>query len=395
MLPLNESTRTLLQKIARLGRNDPCWCGSQKKFKKCHLNRHAQQSLGKQEILERFHSLYEEGNCLHPEAGPIICEGKIIKAHTIQRNGGLNRIARDGHVYSLLKDGRMFDESRWEPASGPNRIGVRQASTFTGFCSRHDNDLFAPLEKVPFDGSPLQVTLLGYRAICYELYMKERELAGSELRRESDREQPILAQVAMWEAHSIFESGVRKAIEELEVLKRLYDQVLFEERFDYFDYYVVQFGQSPEIMCNAIGQATHDFHGRRIHKLGNLTIRSNSLAFSLCATDEGGAAIFSWPTDHEKSRDAIRTLHQLPDAALPHAIIRFMFEFFENTYFSPDWWDNLEIPVQTLLKERQLRDLGDLWEGPKLPRPDDCLSDDGIRIVCWPVVSRVLSTNEP
>lgn len=23
--------------IGRLGRNDPCWCGSGKKYKKCHL----------------------------------------------------------------------------------------------------------------------------------------------------------------------------------------------------------------------------------------------------------------------------------------------------------------------------------------------------------------------
>ena len=62
--------------------------------------------------------------------------------------------------------------------------------------------------------------------------------------------------------------------------------------------------------------------------------------------DAGGAAIFSWPADHIKSRDVLRTLHGVPDAALPHAIVRFMFEFFENTYFSPAWWDGLESSVQ-------------------------------------------------
>ena len=25
----------------RVGRNDPCWCGSGKKYKKCHLNQDA------------------------------------------------------------------------------------------------------------------------------------------------------------------------------------------------------------------------------------------------------------------------------------------------------------------------------------------------------------------
>ena len=25
------------QRVDRLGRNDPCWCGSEKKYKKCHF----------------------------------------------------------------------------------------------------------------------------------------------------------------------------------------------------------------------------------------------------------------------------------------------------------------------------------------------------------------------
>ena len=393
MFQSNASKNLNVQINTKLGRNDKCWCGSQKKFKRCHLNRAALRPLGKEEVYERFQRLYEEGDCLHPNASTSTCEGKIIKAHTIQRNGGLNRIARDGHVYTLLKDGPMFDKTRWDPGSGPNRIGTRKASTFTGFCVRHDNELFAPLEKVPFDGSPLQVVLLAYRAICYELYMKERDLAGSELRREADRGRPPHIQVAMWESNSLHESGVQKAIRECDRLKSLYDQILFEEDFDGLGYYVIEFGKSPEVMCSATSQATHDFQGNRIHALGHLNIPASWLAFSLIATDDGGAAVFSWLADHKKSRDVIRTLHELPDSAIPDAIIRFMFEFFENTYFSPGWWDGLPIPVQTILKKRQLRDVIGLQERKKYPRPDDCLVDDGVRSVCWPVVSRMLSIN--
>ena len=383
----------MLQRIAGLGRNDLCWCGSRRKYKRCHLSRESQLPLGKQELLERFRRLYEGGNCLHPEASPSICKGKIIKAHTIQRNGDLNSIAREGHVYSLLKHGRMFEESRWNPSSGPNRIGIGQASTFTGFCAWHDNELFAPLEKRPFEALPIQIALLGYRAICYELYMKKRFLEGSKLRQESDRGQPILSQLAIWQSNSIFEAGARKAIEEIGFLKRLYEQVLFEERYSSLDYYVVEFRQSPEIMCSAITQATHDFRERRIHELGNLNVPATSLAFSLLATDYGGAAVFSWPVNHMKCGDVINTLYELSDIELPHAIVRFTFEFFENTYFSPDWWDRLGASARRIFKERQLRDIVDPLEGPKFPRPDDCLLDDGLRTVSWPVVSRSSSLN--
>ncbi|WP_171842287.1 SEC-C metal-binding domain-containing protein, partial [Vibrio parahaemolyticus] len=27
----------------KVGRNEPCWCGSGKKYKKCHLSRHQEE----------------------------------------------------------------------------------------------------------------------------------------------------------------------------------------------------------------------------------------------------------------------------------------------------------------------------------------------------------------
>ncbi len=372
----------------KLGRNEPCWCGSGKKYKRCHLNRETQRPLGRQEERERFDSLYEKGDCLHPDAGSSTCSRKIIKAHTIRRNGGLNRIARNRHVYTLLKDGKPFDHSRWEPSSGPNRVGTRRASTFTGFCARHDNNLFAPLEKEPFHGTTEQMALLGYRAICYETYMKERDLAGSELRRERDKGMPLTFQWRWQNAVAIHNSGVSKAIEEVNSLKGRYERVVFEKCFSELDYYMVKFNGSLEVMCSGTAQATHDFRGNRIDQLGYLNLAANWLTFSLIATDDGGAAVFSWPADHLKSRGVLMTLDELPDAALPHAIVRFTFEFFENTYFSPAWWDNLEKQTQVQLKERQLREIvGPLGEN-EYPRADNCLIDDGIRAVHWTIQSR-------
>ena len=375
----------------KLGRNDRCWCGSGKKYKRCHLDRETEQAPGKQEVLERVYQVYEDGVCLHPDADPSVCRGKIIKAHTIQRNGGLNKIARNGHVYSLLKSGRMFDESRWDPNGGPNRIGTKEASTFTGFCAWHDNRLFEPIEKEPFLGLPRQIALLGYRAICYELYMKKCQIAVSSLLRDSDKGKPLHIQRAIQEAIHLQNLGADKAIEELSILKSRYDEALFEERADALDYYLVEFSGSLEVMCSATAQATHDFRGNRIHDLGNLESPSGWLTFSLIATDDGGAAVFSWPSDHVKSADVIKTLHEIGDDNLPHAIIRFTFEFFENTYVSPSWWDALDRVAQASLKTRQLRDIGVPAE---FPRPDRCLLDDGIRVVGWPVVSRRTSISD-
>ena len=378
----------------KIGRNDKCWCGSGKKYKRCHLNREDQRPPGRQEAWERFYSAFDHGNCLHPNAAPLTCKGKIIKAHTIQRNGGLNKIALKGHVYSAIKHGKTFDESKWSPQSNPNLIGIRKASTFTGFCARHDNELFAPIERRPFDGSPLQIALLGYRAICYELYMKECQLKHLTTVRDFDRGQSISVQQAIQEEVFLRSLGADTALKELNLLKERYDKVLFEERLDDLDYYVVSFSKSPEVMCSATSQSTHDFRGNCIDDLGPLSAPASWMTFSLIATDDGGAAVFSWPADHRKSQAFARTLHELPDADLPHAIIRFTFEFFENTYFSPEWWDGLERQVQVSLRERQLREIAYWGSWREFPRPNWCLSDDGIRTVCWPVVSRLTSITD-
>ena len=87
------------------------------------------------------------------------------------------------------------------------------------------------------------------------------------------------------------------------------------------------------------------------------------------------------------------TLNELLDRDLPHAILRFAFEFFENTYFSPKWWDRLDNQVQFLLKKRQLREIIGHWGERDFPRPDECLVDDGVRPVDWLEIRCLTSIN--
>ena len=379
-----------MQFTPKIGRNARCWCGSGKKFKRCHLDRESQVPLGKQEVLERTTKVFDRGRCLHPSAGPSTCSGEIISSHTIQRGGGLTRIASRGHVYSLTRQGKRFDPSRWDPDGKPHRVGIREASTFRGFCAKHDNELFLPLERKPFEGALEQIALLAYRALCYELSMKESALGVMDIQRELDKGRPLEFQVLFQEAASLRETGLRRAIKELSRLRKSYEEVVFREATGKLGYFIAFFDECPAAMCSGIAQATHDFRGKRI-----ATLSPNSpadwMTLSLIATDGGGAAVFSWPIDHSKSEWVVSTLSELSDTDLPHAIVRFAFEFFENTYSSPTWWDGLEQEVQIRLNVRQLREIiGPLGEN-EYPRPDSCLLDDDVRAATWTVRSRLSS----
>ncbi|MCG9633118.1 SEC-C metal-binding domain-containing protein [Vibrio sp. Isolate30] len=40
----------------KLGRNEPCWCGSKKKYKRCHLGRDKQAPVDKGTIMKEMNS---------------------------------------------------------------------------------------------------------------------------------------------------------------------------------------------------------------------------------------------------------------------------------------------------------------------------------------------------
>jgi hypothetical protein len=93
-----------------------------------------------------------------------------VRAHSVQE-ASLRAIAQDGKVYGYRIDLATFG------ATGVRieKIGVRKASAFTGFCSRHDDQVFAKLEKEPFVARPDQVAALHYRVLARELYAKESQ----------------------------------------------------------------------------------------------------------------------------------------------------------------------------------------------------------------------------
>jgi hypothetical protein len=128
-----------------------------------------------QNLLRRMRVEFRKKYCLHPDA-PKACSTRIISAHSVQKAMLEKYIAVDGHVmqYSV--------ELLPDPAMGlwvrPRRRGINQATTFYGFCHKHDSDLFRPLEISNFAFEPEQIALLGYRSICRDAYQKDAAIAA-------------------------------------------------------------------------------------------------------------------------------------------------------------------------------------------------------------------------
>jgi len=292
----------------KFGRNDPCWCGSGKKYKRCHLNRAQAQPATIQEMISTTNKIFGKQYCLHPNAGAA-CNGGIIRAHTIQRNGGLSRIARQGHVYTFVPD--LITLIKTEGHGAPKLTGYKEATTFTGFCASHDNTTFAPIETHPFNSNEQHTFLLAYRAICKELYAKSAQLDLISYQQTLDRGHNPTEQLQIQAFFASLKIGVELGLKNLHAYKIPYDDALQRSDFSQAHYYVIRLANIPDFLCSGAILPEHDFQGRLLQSLSNAHV--DHITFSLVATEAGGAAVFSWLGDSPSGLKLVQSLDMLSD----------------------------------------------------------------------------------
>ena len=168
---------------------------------------------------------FRKKECLHPEA-PNNCRGRIVSAHTIQKSGGLTKIAENGHV--------LTPDSSCEPTE-MKRIGINKASTFTGFCKFHDDSLFAPIEKYPLLLNRRHAFLLAFRVVSHELFLKRRTV-----------ELPIPDEAPFPEFLLSYQAGARVAMTDLQPLHSEMGRALVRRRFRDTKFFAIEFDAVPK-----------------------------------------------------------------------------------------------------------------------------------------------------
>ncbi len=336
----------------KIGRNDVCWCGSGKKYIKCHWLRDKQKPPTFQEIINNYNKTPKY--CLHPEASRDNCKGRIIKAHTIQRNGGLNKIATNGHVYYF--DNNIMSIVKNNGFAKLKLTGIKEATTFTGFCSLHDNETFKPLEDHEFRNTYEQTFLLAYRAICKEIHAKNFQLSLIPQIRETDKGKSLSEQIITQDFCGLNQKGADKGLEDLMIYKKEYDAKLISNNFDDLHHYIIEIDETPDILCSGAFYPEIDFNGQVLQStddFNNLSIKLDLITFSIICTDSGGAIVFSWIGESKINNKLVASINSLPHSEISNKIIEFAFEYFENIAISPSWWDNLNDDTRSKIQEKR------------------------------------------
>lgn len=327
--------------MIKIGRNAKCWCESGRKYKKCHLDRDKKEPITRgdaQEVLSLFSKV---SRCSVPERIKHECKTRIVKAHTLSKGSSLKSIAHEGHVLGL-KHGLSSSESKKGQLT-LERIGINKASTFTGFCSYHDKELFSCVEDEPFKESKKQCTMLAYRPLMREFYIKEANYKVMQELTGFDRGFSFPEQLAWAKMANDNIKGAKLSLADLDYIKDRIEISIEESSFDVLNHLILRLEQVPSIMACGVHAPIADIYGKELQEITfSEDKRPAYMAVNLLALDDQGYMIFSWlPEDDEVIMKFVKSIKESSFDVLGDRLTNYIFTFFENVFASEIWWGSL------------------------------------------------------
>lgn len=354
----------------------PCWCKSGKKWKFCHKIRRAEKPLPLGQMLSfitKAQTEWVEGShfCLHPTASAETCFEEVINSHTVQRNGGLSAIAEDNHVLSTKKG--FLSLERNEGDIVPGRIGLKDASTFPGFCNKHDTTMFLPAEGQHAALNKETAFLLSFRALAYEYVMKQYSVASHNVRRDNlDRGVSFVEQVAIQSWLDGLAVGTRMALDDIGRWKAEYDSAYINQDYSGYRAYLVEFDSVLPFVGAGAFLPEFDFLGNALQRLG-ARVGLEHVAINVTVLGGKTVAVFGWwPESRDATSRFVKSFAELPDDEKVSALATCVFEHLENVYYRESWWKGLSTGEQ--------RGLDDLIRGGLISKSSGSLSARNVRM---------------
>ena len=328
----------------KMSANEPCWCGSGKKYKKCHRDKESKPRVNPFDLRKEALSAFKDEYCSHPSASKENCD-HIIKAHTITKGFALASIAEEGHVYSIMGTVDATSENM-RLNNGkiiPQKTGVNLASTFTGFCSKHDNELFEPIEQGIIDFNCKSIFLLSYRTACLEFFRKKAAMHINDvLRDEGDNgcsfQEQMRFQSEMNELIHYTDMGFR----ETELMKEKYDEVLINDDFSRFKFVAVRLNQTLPVVSSGGRFLNYDFFGTPLFDREKNYDDPPYISVNIINDNKESVALIAWFCDDERLEKFAESFIERVSSDGANFLVQFGIATFENTHCRPSWWEGLE-----------------------------------------------------
>ena len=362
--------------ILSLGRNDKCWCGSNLKFKRCHKDREREQPISKGEVIQYEQNISKREACYAPQELKLECTN-IIKAHTVSKSSGLSDIADNtNHVLGLKQNLVSFQKSKGKLRF--ERIGINKASTFRGFCAKHDKQLFSCFEDISFIGTQGQCTALTYRSVAKEIYAKENALEVAGFIKKMDQGKPLIFQINIQEHNFFYQLGLEAAINELYIIKNDVDSELLSRGNSSYNFLVIESSSPIPVVVSSVINPTKDFNGKSIQDLSDLSVKPEYLVFNAFSSAGKGFVVFSWLKKAKIIDRFIQSLLSIDNSEMYSYLVNFFFSSAENSFISPSWWEDLSD-----IQRSKIEELFNIGSDSFVDVPRNVLADNNVKFTGW------------
>lgn len=267
--------------MKKVGRNDPCPCGSGRKYKKCCLDRVATESNPIQAFVDALPDAKKEANnikiCLHPQHEN--CNGHIVRAHAIQNNRILTRLAVNGLVQTMDGISNIF----FQDAQSKGR---KIATTFSGFCEYHDKTTFQDIEDCEFSKANKQIFLFTYRTFAWHYHKKLQQVA-----RETYLDNKFFINSI---ERKEFMKNLFLAQKDNKQKKMFFDRCLIENCYSDISFCIWEIPYSIQFAVSAMLELEYDILGQVLNDMSAEQI-TKSIYLNIFPSEGKSFCIWSWP----------------------------------------------------------------------------------------------------
>lgn len=330
----------------KIGRNERCWCGSGKKYKKCHYERDKAPPKTISDFYTTMKQVVTSGRCLYEEPDGTRCDSTPISAHSISKGASLSRISESHHVIGFVQK-HKGDDLRIVP----EKKSIKKASTFRGFCSKHDSELFNSIDKNSFSVDADYLNQLYLRSISMELHKKERNLSLEGALRAADSGRPLADQIASQEMASQFLLATDVAQKELHVLFNRQMERCRKGKAHADPILTAAFKFDASIPFQAVGNCSPTFSplGKKLQNPEDLGKPLMTLSISVINDRDSSYIVIQSENSSKVIFNAF--LERLRKAQSPDYAFSFCLLNIENLFLKISWWESLSDKDQDLIIE--------------------------------------------
>lgn len=364
----------------KIGRNEPCWCGSGKKFKRCHMHRASEEPLPLSTGVEALRHSKRSRGCNSPATLHGECSGDVIGSHSISKSLGLKALSVNNHILTLRHDFSTLKRTGGIAEIG--EVSINKMSVFPGFCAHHDKTLFATIEDANFESSLHQCALLSYRALAREKHAKLGGIDVNDFLKDADKGKHPAQQLAMQTLLSGYGTGLDLAMEDLDRGLMHHHEAVVSGDYTRFESLIIEFSTEFPLLCSTGHMPSEDWEGAIIQDLLDPKLKADWLTAVAFQSNGSAWVVFTWLRGKSKIRDAVGSLLEAFPGTEADALIKYFFSISENFALSPNWWNEIG-DVQRRALNSRIMDGTPINGGENIVRP----KKDEPKVISLPILS--------